>query len=552
MKFLRPTSDIVYPKSDIISSLTKHESISVSKSDIYTGGPQFIAKLYTEALSRCPTGAEFADATAHIKEQGCTKKMLAVLACEIFSSDAYQKAALTRDEICFTLYRAILSRDPMGEELASFNGDAVTAVKALIAGAEFDALMEGIIKGPYFWHGTNYECYTGSQVMLASEVQKLLRPDTVTALPQGTLVIVDETINMPIGAKLITEGEPTHYAKMARFLRQRDTEKYYDLLRLSDSCDIRSIFVDGALSEYHDKLIPPTPVMVLGNSTSVTDCRVSDSISSVNIFIGAQHDVYIARNLITAYASDHDRTWQDGIHNKAYDALIEYNEVVDSTDAPIVTFRYLLNTPDYDHKRAQNSIIRFNKIFNAGNSAYCAHDFETVHYLKVGQSAKDDANMTGLVSYHNEIWSSWRAHFHMIATFSTVPWQGSDNNDMAHGGSFYNNCTPEGCFALCACGINADKVQNAAIRGNRFTLYLGDWCRSDPRLGKRAYSVHADNCSGDFQPGYSDMAMYTEKETFIINLIGGLQLEAEDSVLLERWELCEGRVTIPIERFMSR
>jgi len=37
MSFLRPSEDIVYPVSDTPASLTKHETIEVSKTDIYTG-----------------------------------------------------------------------------------------------------------------------------------------------------------------------------------------------------------------------------------------------------------------------------------------------------------------------------------------------------------------------------------------------------------------------------------------------------------------------------------------------------------------------------------
>ena len=80
---------------------------------------------------------------------------------------------------------------------------------------------------------------------------------------------------------------------------------------------------------------------------------------------------------------------------------------------------------------------------------------------------------------------------------------------------------------------------------------MGDWCRSDPRLASRAYSVNSKNTTGDFQPGYEDMAMSTESAVFIVNLPGGLELEAADGVKLKGTHIFEDKVTIPAERFVS-
>lgn len=553
MNCTRPTEDIVYPRSDLQASLVETETRSVSKSDIYTGGPQFIAKLYTEALSRSPSGEEFADATARISEKGCTVETLTALAYEIFASDEYKNHNLTREESCFTLYRAIFSRDPSLEELETFGGNAADSVSSLTASDEFAGMMQEIIEGPYFWGINQEEVYTGSSVILASQLQKQISNYTVTKLPQGTLVLMDTVLVLPTGAMLVTEGEPTHYAKMARFLRPAEKGSHHHLIQMGEECEIKSIFIDGNMSAFElNETANGSNTVITGSYCNVTYCRVSDSTSHQNVWaLDGTSEMYIAHNLITGYASDHNKTWQDGISCLATGSVIEYNDIIDTTDGAIAVFRYIENYAAYDHIRAQNSIIRYNNIFNAGNSAYVAHDYETVNYFKIGNPPEYPANMTGLVSYENNIWTSWRAHYHMVVTFSTVPWQGPVVNDRAIGGSFYNNSSPDGCFALCACGINVDKVTDAAVRGNSFLFYLGDWCRSAPGVGARAYSINEENSGGDFQAGYVNMPIATETATFINTLAGGLTLEAADTVELQGWKLTEGKVTIPLERFQA-
>lgn len=554
MRFERPAEDIVYPESRNTAGSENLGEIRILYDDPHTGGPQFIAKLYTELLSRCPSGAEFADASAKIADRGCTPSLLCELASDVISSDEFAAYGFTDREECFVIYRAVLSRDPDEEEIAAYRGNPLDLTEKLTASDEFTGIMDDIIRGPYFWRGTNEKMYASSDVWFASQVQGLLSANTITELPQGALIIMNQQITVPKGATLKTEGDPGHYIRMARLLRTKEYGTDSHIVWLEDGAKVEGIFTDGNMSAFNlDETAGGSNVVILGSGCDVVSCRVSDSVSHQNIW--SQTDtsgLYIAHNLITGYASNHDKTWQDGISCLSTDSLIEYNDVIDVTDGGIVAFRYIENRPDFEYTVAQNSIIRYNKILNAGNSCYASHDYETVNYS--GPSAwkqQYPANMSGLVSYENEIWTSWRAHAHLVVTFSTLPWQG-DVCDRAFGMSFYNNSTPEGCFAMCACGICADKVDDAAIRGNDFTFYVGDWCRSDPRLASRAYSVNSKNTTGDFQPGYSDMAMATESAVFIVNLPGGLELESADEVVVRGTRIHEDKVTIPKERFISQ
>lgn len=552
MNCARPERDIIYSGGGE-ASYGKLDTVTVSKSDPYTGGPQFIAKLYTEGLSRAPEGAEYAAAAAKIAAEGCTAAVCGELASAVFGSAEFEALRLTPLGQCFAVYRAVLSRDPTKEEVEAFTVPASDASRRLTQTGEFAELLDSIIAGPYFWRGANEETYTGGEVILASELQKRLEEFTVTALPEGTLVIMDAQLTLPRGSTLTTEGAPTHYTRMARLLRTKDAGVGHNLVYFCEGATLSNIFIDGNMSAFAlDDTAAGSNTVIASSYCNITYCRVSDSVSHQNVWsLEGTEQTYIAHNLITAYASNHDKTWQDGISCLSTGSVIEYNDIVDATDAPVAVFRYLENDESYAHVRAQNSIIRFNKLFNAGNSCYAAHDYETVNYGRFATGRPlYPANMTGLVSYENQIWTSWRAHCHMVVTFSTMPWQG-DVCDRAFGGSFYNNYSPEGCFVVCACGVCVDKVTGAAIRGNSFTFYLGDWCRSDPRLGARMYSVNSVNSSGDFQPGYADMGMATESAVFIVNLPGGLQLETAESVTLRGCYMREGKVTIPLKRFLS-
>lgn len=60
--------------------------------------------------------------------------------------------------------------------------------------------------------------------MTSSDIQKLFKENSHVVLPQGTQVLVDSTISIPEGGTLETEGNPTHYAKMARLIRSGSSD----------------------------------------------------------------------------------------------------------------------------------------------------------------------------------------------------------------------------------------------------------------------------------------------------------------------------------------
>ena len=247
----RPTSDVqptTVPTRDWKEgAYLTGQTLTVDVTDSYTGGTQFIAKLFTEGLSRAPQGDEYLEHTAYIAQNGCTPEALGELAARMFSTKEFADLGLTPTQSTFAVYRALLNRDPSGDELAAHSGKSAAALARLLAeSCEFSTLIPGIIRGPYFWSGNNAKEYTGDRIMSADELQSLLNAGGTVSLPQGTLVLGDKTIVIPKGVTLQTEGKPTHYTQMARIIRVG--EEKHNLIEMQDASTLSHVYIEGGLS----------------------------------------------------------------------------------------------------------------------------------------------------------------------------------------------------------------------------------------------------------------------------------------------------------------
>jgi len=494
-----------------------------------------VAKLFTEGLSRAPLGEEYARYITQLEKKGCTVATLKELVKDIFSGKEFSSLKLNDKQAAFAVYRAVLNRDPIKKEIDKFKASQATnTALSLLDTEEFKELMPMIVEGPYFWGNNNASSFTGDKVMTSSEVNKLLASkEKVIALPQGTLVLVTESIRIPSGKTLCTEGMPRHYTQMARFLRTNNVE--YDTVILDGGGELKNVWVDGNRSAFkkYMTLAYGRNVTLNNMENTVQACRVNDAIAPTNVFgadFGLNH--YIADNLITCYASNHLRGWQDGITWAAAQSLIERNSVVDATDVGIVLFRYA------SQNSSQNTIIRDNTIINVGNSAYGGFDTDAWY----------DADIVwryeGSVFYNNQLWTSKRAHMHIAISLASVAWHAA-NGDTMTGMSAYNNYTPEGCSIVCSCGIAVDSVKDATVRGNQLKLFIGDWASMIP---PRIYSLNENTASGEMQSGYENLAMYKGGQPFII---AGVQNEMATSMKLEEAYIMETFTNIPIESFQS-
>ncbi len=562
---IRPGEDVI-PQTVPLRNNTEEgayytgKTLTVEKDSSQFGGAQFVAKLFTEGLSRAPKGEEYLAYTSVIEQNGCTIQTLTDLAVQFFTDDKFTDCNLNQTETVFAITRAILNRDPKTEEIEAYSKiDSIDLVKKLCSSKEFSDLLPDIIAGPYFWGKNNSSRYTGNKVITADELQILLNQNTVVSLERGTLVLVDKTITVPDNVTLETAGSPTHYTQMARFIRTGDGN--YDMIHVKSKATLKNIFADGNFA-YEAERIAGTNIVCIGNGGSVIGCRCSDSgcTYSLNILCGTEFN-YVGYNLITCYASDHNRTWQDGLRCMGTDCILEYNEVIDATDAAIAVFRFVAEIDKAPgpntYIRAQNTIVRYNTVLQAGNSSYASLDFESNNInwndTKLEGSAlnipENPANFTGFVIYENSIFTSYKAHTHLLITMSTQPWTRTGETDRVFGGSVYNNYTPEGCHVNCAAGIVADGNTDAAVRGNSFALYIGNWCVMSGGRTSRIYSIDASDSAGDFQAGYENATVSDYNGPFISS---GLPIETAESYDLREAVIHEEPQNIPVERFNSK
>ena len=556
----RPESDIVPGISPLENmpegAYLTGETVSIRKDGSF-GAPQFVVKLFTEGLSRTPTGDEYVLYMTQLEENGCSVQSLSDIGKAFFSSHEYKGLDLSRTEMIFTVYRAILSRDPTNDEISSVRTDDASELAAsLCASAEFSKLVPQIGKGPYYWYENNRESYTGLTVMTAQDLQRRLDREKNVELDEGTLVLVDRTIEIPNKGSLSTKGEPGHYIRMARLIRVGGEDA--DMVHVGTGAKISHIFCDGNFRYKNDR-IQGSNIVMTSNGGTLSHCRCSDAgcTYTLNVLVGTEFN-YVGYNLVTSYSSDHQRTWTDGIRSMGTDGIIEYNQIVDATDAALALFRYINHIEKEPNAttyiRAQNSIVRHNTIIQAGNPSYALLDFESNNinwndaYMKgtTLNIPENPANFEGCVFYENVMWTSRVAHTHVAITMSTQPWTLIGQTDRVFGGSVCNNSTPKGCEIVCGTGICADGNTDAVIRGNALHLLLGNFCNG---LKSRPYSIDGGDSSGDFQKGFEDAPSSGTTSTFIS---AGRPIETMDAYVLSEAWIYEDPYTIPASRFIDK
>ncbi len=460
------------------------------------GGGQFIAKLFTEAFSRAPLGKEFSVYQQYIVDNGLNTQTCIDMAHAVFESDFFKSFELNKVEIAFVLYRAILSRDPSFNEVNRISlNNYLSKIDELIKSSEFAAHLESMAFGPYGWGKNNTQIYTGGFecVYTADDFNKMIADNASTktvVLPQGALIVAEKNLYIPEGYTIKTEGNPNHYAKFARFINKNGGSNI-NLFFIPANVCLQNIFVDGNRQDYEAD--GGANITINGDNCVVWGCRSSDSIAyralqSYNGFIYG----YMGYCLTTQYGTSHSAKWRDGIGVLSHLSIVEYCDIVDSTDAGLVLFRALREGVEV----CQSSIVRYNKIINVGNSAYAGLDYESIDQTNVGI-----ADLTGCIAYENELYTSYVAHMHMAITLSSRPW--TESFKKVKGNYAINNFTSEGCFVNTAGGIIIEGAEEVTVHGNQLNLNIGAWTYG---FGGRWYAFNSETCTGDVQPGYLDCA----------------------------------------------
>ena len=497
------------------------EEFIFRRADRRYGGGQFIAKLFTEGLGRGPEGSEYKEYADFIYTNMCTAETLAALAYKMFDSEEYKKLNLNNTEAAFAVYRAVLNRDPKQAEISGFDASkSADVAKELALGSEFSKMVKAINEGSYGWGVNNGTAYTGTNVMTSAEVNELLKTSSNVEIPQGTLVLCSEPIQLKPGQTLSTEGCPENYLKMARFLRL--VKGSWSVIELAESnTTLKNVWIDGNRSNIG--IDSGGNAWVCGSNVTVTSCKMSDTCGTTNMATTAVFtNVRVDHNLITCYTSTNTDNWTDGLTFQAR-GIVEYNTIIDATDVGIVLFR---DWTDAD----QDTIVRYNKIISAGNSAFAALHVDAWFGEK-------EHSYEGACFYENELWTSMKTHFNLALSAASVAWHYEGNE--AHGVAFYNNYTPEGLSVVCGVGIAVDGMKNATMRGNSMHVYIAN-IETDV-FGTNLIMFNDKDYDGDVQKPYTDAPVHNSTTSYIIERI---------NMITNRWTYREGiihedKVVIP-------
>ncbi len=372
---------------------------------------QYLSQLYTEILGRLPTPAEWATHEPNFTQQTLSVPNVQSLVNSMFNSSEFQQIGYNETERAYILYRALMLREPNTDEM-SFQANRMrqgisisTVVNGLLASEEYTNLFNGRLRSHKkngFVPSSPFERPDirgdgGEGNMTGTELQALLdaaSPGDTVFLAQGALIRVDEQLVIPYGVTLATYApDPVDnifrlkraYARMARIVRTRLFNQ--PLISVNPGGRILGVWVDGRRSElrYNDPVLKILGLSTterftfshnvslrgglnLGQEAEISYSKLSDSCGWTTVHsIGNQGDrvvgfTRVTQNVVSSYEADRDLNgafFTDGISSSTSDAIIDNNEVVDSSDVGIVIFNSGLAVP-------QNSQVTNNIVFFAG------------------------------------------------------------------------------------------------------------------------------------------------------------------------------------------
>jgi hypothetical protein len=475
---------------------------------------QFIAKIYTEALGRVPDPEGWQQAVSWFEANGCRAATLNAWARKVYLSGEYLSRGYDPPAELLTLYRGALNREP---DAADFQirlktrrkgQDLRDTVDGFFDNREFRRLAKKICgaqtsysfgKQPALALPVTGEGFQGTGAQLQARLDAASPGETVH-LAQKAVVRLTAPLVIPRGVTLATTGfpEPTRYALMGRLVRSAGFKTA--AVTLQDGAALDSVWVDGqrGMVGFVDDGINVR--LLGGDGTRIENSVITNSAgwSSVQVFGAAEgfpcSNAEVLNNLVTAYSSGHVRgklkhnPWTDGLSISCESALVQMNSIVDATDVGIVLFR--------SHPAVQKSLVRFNRVLAAGNSAYGAI---TVDGLQ-GRGTRPD--FRGAMIDGNTFWTSPGTHFDIGIAVGTRAWFGPPA-DLASGVAVINNFTA-GIPTRVDSGIAVSGMLEAHIADNDLDLILVEVSRC-PTAAVGA-SVAAGYASGTLPP-YTD-ALY--------------------------------------------
>ncbi len=297
--------------------------------------------------------------------------------------------------------------------------------------------------------------FTGTTGAELAAALAAVAPSSTVCLPQQAVVWLSNTLTFPEYVTLTTCGfpTPTRYARMGRLVRAGTDLSPMVVLRDGDT--LRGVWVDGQHAqlsssgltvpnahnvEFYNSSSPPAPLppWPWPQTTRIESCRLADPLGWTNVCGRENHWIgqpclaggLVTGNLVTDYASRHypipddpyrQSRWVDGLGTECKRTVIEDNQIVDATDVGIVVFRSPVGT------RVQSSTVRFNTVWNAGNSSYGDYGVEPYGY-EYTQTQPISYSFAGATIVSNVLWTSLSAHVDIPLAVGTRALYGSIGN----------------------------------------------------------------------------------------------------------------------------
>jgi hypothetical protein len=467
---------------------------------------QFIAKMYTEALGRTPDAGGYQAAVNFFTQNGCSKNSLQTWGRGVYLSAEYNNLGYDNAAKVLTLYRGILNREPdqggFDSSLNQLNSGVslATVVDNLFNSLEFQNLVPLICGGGStpdkfsYGFGSPYPLTTiptsgsGFRGGTNRDLQPII--DSTPAggtvwLAQKAVVRLLAPLKIKAGVTLSTTGGPSHnrYALMGRLVRDSHfsnppcspNSHGCPAVILESGAKLKAVWVDGGRGRlnYMESMKDDISVLLLGGAgTQVSDCLLSDTSGWTNLQVFGSGEgrpcsnISIVHNLVTVYSSNHYSSnpasfhpWADGLSCACESTLIQENEVVDATDVAIIIYRA---TP-----AIQTSIVRNNRVFSAGNSAYAAYAADP---LTVASNSATQPDFTGSIVQNNTLWTGPNSHFDIALAVGTRAFFGDasinpDPSAIGIGANFSGNITGT-LSAQVGSGIGVCGMKNATVQSN--------------------------------------------------------------------------------------
>ena len=475
---------------------------------------QYIAKLYTEALSRTPDQAGYFGYAQYLQRKGCNSFNVQVVGSQILNSTEFNSFNLNNDAKVLILYRSLLNREPETDEFSIILDTINTkgwqaAVDKFLKSKEFLAKIPTICgKGNdknrlarYGWSKTatyilqpKSEGFSGNEEQLRSLIRFLPVGSTFWLAQQHTIFLTRPLV-VNKGITLQTVGNPKHYAEKARFVRANNFSGSGEPMLRLENATLKDVWVDGDGHRLPYN-VWDINVQTVKNDNIVENCKVENSagfsnIQALGLLEGfACNSAVIKNNLITGYTSDNFPNaktfmpWVDGITVSCENSNIEGNQIVDTSDVAIVVFNPVSGG-------RQNSVVRNNTIFNAGNSIFAA--INTDHIF-----AHDGRDFSGVLIDSNLLWTSNFSTMRTGLSVGSGLWSQLEAGGYGFGAQFINNTTGIG-FIKAQYGILIHGMRNATVLNNKLNVKLNPiYCGKKGVFAGIDTAVEAFNTNLDF------------------------------------------------------